>query len=901
MWDSAVRWKRGARSTHESEGGDVNPGERFGQYDIVAPLGAGGMGVVYRARDTRLGREVALKMLPKVSAADPVRLQRFEQEAQAASALNHPNLLVVYDAGQQDGTPFLVSELLEGQTLRERIDQGPVPPRKAIELAVQIASGLSAVHEKGIVHRDLKPENLFLTRDGRVKILDFGVARAMEDAPKGTNTLPLTQSGAVMGTAGYMSPEQVRGRPADARSDLFSLGAVLYEMLTGSMAFPGESPVERGYAILNADPPPFEESGVTVPPALDRVVRRCLEKEPEQRFQHARDLAFALEAITEGSGRTVALDAPSRRGGWRAAGLVAGAVALLALGSLIGRAGSTATPAPPEAARPADAPVAPASSPEITRVSFRNGSILSARFTGSDRGIVYSGMFEGGPPQVVTGQVGSAQTRPVAADWNSLLDASPTDDLAIVAIDRKKGGDQNGHVLSRVALAGGAPRQLLEHVVCADFAGDGQSMLVVRLVEGRYSLEYPQGHVLLESTDAIHSARLSPRGDLIAFTRHPVPFDDRGHVEIIDATGRPVAHSRDYWTLEGLAWAPDGKSAWFTAADRTVQRSIRALGLAGDERELFATPGTLRIHDVDAKGRALVGTSLVRSRIFGKVAGDERERPLSWFDGSMPVDLSADGQLMLFIEGSGADSKDIETYLRTFDGSAPVRVSSGWGRALSPDGKWALVSPAPPFTTLSLVPTGPGQPVELPRGDFAAIYEAHFFADGRRVLIGARGEDGKAHLYVQELPATGQAAGLERTGAPPRLVSDAELKSLAPPSPDGARIAALTRDRQPVLVDVATGAQTPLPGLPEGAFPQQWTRDGKGLIVVKPADGERIAVEVLRYDIATRKLANVAEIAPVDTVGMVSLRGGIVTPDARHYVYSAHQRLDELYVVEGLR
>lgn len=882
----------------------MNPGERFGHYDIVAPLGAGGMGVVYRARDTKLGREVALKMLTKVSAADPVRLQRFEQEAQAASALNHPNLLVVYDAGQQDGTPFLVSELLEGQTLRERIDHGPLPPRKAIELAVQIASGLSAVHEKGIVHRDLKPENVFVTRDGRVKILDFGVARAIEDVPRATGTLPLTQSGAVMGTAGYMSPEQVRGRPADARSDLFSLGAVLYEMLTGSMAFPGETPVERGYAILNADPPGFEEAGVSVPPALDRVVRRCLEKEPEQRFQHARDLAFALEAITDGSGsgRTAALPArPRARRVWQAVGLAVAALVVLGIGERMGRHSTETT----VVVRAPDAPTAPAppgvsAHPNITRVSFRNGSIFNARFTG-EKGVVYSGMFEGGPPQVVSGLLGSAQTRPVAADWNTLFDASSNDELAIATIDRKK-GDSSGAVLSRLALAGGGPRQLMEHVVSADFAADGNSLLVVRVENGgTWTLEYPQGHVLLESPEAIHTARLSPRGDLIAFSRHPVPFDDRGHVEIIDATGKPVAHSRDYWTLEGLAWAPDGREVWFTAADRTVQRAIRGLSLTGVEREIFSTPGTLRIHDVDAKGRALVGTSLVRSRIFGKVAGDERERPLSWFDGSMPVDLSSDGRSMLFIEGTGADAQDIETYLRSFDGSAPIRVSAGWGRALSPDGKWALVSPTPPFLTLSLVPTGPGQPVSLAKGDFQAIFQAHFFADGKRVLISARGEDGKPHVYVQDLPGLGQAGGLERDGEPPRLVADLELKTVAPPSPDGKRIAAVTKDRQGVLVDVATGDTTPLKGLPADTYPQQWTSDGKGLIVAKPSDGDRISIELLRYDIASGKLTKLAEIAPVDTVGMMGLKGGLVTPDAKHYVYAVSQRLDELYVIEGLR
>ena len=241
------------------------PGERFGPYDILAPLGAGGMGLVFRARDTRLGREVALKTLPPESLADPSRRQRFEAEARAASALNHPNVVSVFDVGTENGTPFLVTELLSGETLREKLKRGPLPPRKVIELAVQAAHGLAAVHDKGLVHRDLKPDNLFITREGSLKILDFGVARTTESATPPAGTLPLTQSGAIMGTAGYMAPEQVRGQVADARSDLFALGAIIYECLTGQLAFPGETPVERGYKILNADPP---ELRVAAPPSL---------------------------------------------------------------------------------------------------------------------------------------------------------------------------------------------------------------------------------------------------------------------------------------------------------------------------------------------------------------------------------------------------------------------------------------------------------------------------------------------------------------------------------------------------------------------------------------------------------------------------------------------------------
>ncbi len=282
----------------------LEPGSRLGPYEVLAPLGAGGMGEVYRARDPRLGREVAIKVLPEALRTDPDRLRRFEQEASAASALNHPNVLAVLDVGTHDGVPYVVSELLEGETLRERLRKAGLTPTRAVECAVQIALGLSAAHEKGIIHRDLKPENLFLTKDGRAKILDFGLAKLREPrggGDGGTEVPTLshgTEPGAILGTVGYMSPEQVRGMPADQRSDIFSFGAVLYEMLSKRRAFVGESSPEVLTAILREDPPDLSSSEQNLSPALSRIVRRCLEKRPEDRFHSAHDLALALEAVS---------------------------------------------------------------------------------------------------------------------------------------------------------------------------------------------------------------------------------------------------------------------------------------------------------------------------------------------------------------------------------------------------------------------------------------------------------------------------------------------------------------------------------------------------------------------------------------------------------------------------
>src|SRR5271163_2816017 len=301
----------------------LSAGTKLDGYEVLGLLGAGGMGEVYRARDSALRREVAIKVLPSFVSQDPDRLRRFEQEAQAAAALNHPNILAVHRFGTFEGAPYLVSELLEGDTLRQQLERGPLPVRKAIDYGVQIANGLAAAHDKGIVHRDLKPENLFVTNDGRIKILDFGLAKLIQRRLDSDGSAPTmthgTDPGVVMGTAGYMSPEQVRGKIVDHRADIFAFGAILYEMLAGKRAFQRPTPSETMTAILNEDPPGISQIAPTTPPGLQRIVHRCLEKNPEQRFQSASDLAFALEALSEsGISSGVATGEGDRRGPRRA-------------------------------------------------------------------------------------------------------------------------------------------------------------------------------------------------------------------------------------------------------------------------------------------------------------------------------------------------------------------------------------------------------------------------------------------------------------------------------------------------------------------------------------------------------------------------------------------------------
>src|SRR5271157_4466580 len=324
-------------------------GSHIGPYEILALLGAGGMGEVYRARDTSLKRDVAIKVLPAYGSRDPERLHRFELEAQAAAALNHPNIVSIFHVGQHEDSPYIVAELLQGETLRDRLRKGPVRLGEAIDVAIDIARGLAAAHSAGIVHRDLKPENLFLTKDGRVKILDFGIAKLQQvqsaSADSATVTLQEeTVPGQVLGSVGYMSPEQVRGQAADARSDIFALGAILYEMLTGKRAFQKPTSAETMSAILNEDPPTISQVTPDLPPGLHRIVNRCLEKSPDKRFQDASDLAFALEAISDSSAAIPAVNQEVRRKRWVWIAAVTAVVLATAAALIVWSKPSTAVP-----------------------------------------------------------------------------------------------------------------------------------------------------------------------------------------------------------------------------------------------------------------------------------------------------------------------------------------------------------------------------------------------------------------------------------------------------------------------------------------------------------------------------------------------------------------------------
>jgi serine/threonine protein kinase len=449
---------------------------KLGPYQIQSSLGAGGMGEVYRARDTRLGRDVAIKALPEALANDADRLRRFEQEARTIAALNHANILGIHDIGAHDGAPFLASEFLEGQTVREKLESGPLPVRRASEYALGIGQGLAAAHEKGVVHRDLKPENVFVTRNGRVKVLDFGLAKLVrpEESHETVVTLtnPATLPGMVMGTVGYMSPERVRGEPSDARSDIFSFSAVLYEMLTSKRAFKRETSAETMTPILREEPPELNDTGWQGPLALQRILVRCLEKNVERRFQSASDLAFAIESLS-GTSTAKSVPQPKSRQAWpRWAATALGVLVLGAAAWWVGRWSS---------ARP---------QPKYTRLTYQQGYLSNARFAKHGQTVVYSARWNNDPLQVYSVRTEFPQSTKVDLPSAALLALSSSGDMEL-AVDRVHESWFMYGTMAQAQMAGGTPRAQEKDVIAADYAPDGRTLAVVRQANPKVQLEFP--------------------------------------------------------------------------------------------------------------------------------------------------------------------------------------------------------------------------------------------------------------------------------------------------------------------------------------------------------------------------------------------------------------------------
>jgi len=856
-------------------------GTKLGPYEVLSFIGAGGMGEVYRARDSRLGRDVALKALPASFAADAERLRRFEQEARAVAALSHPNILAVHDIGQHEGAPFLVSELLEGESLRELLARGVPSHRRALDYAVQIAHGLAAAHSRNIAHRDLKPDNIFVTRDGRVKILDFGLAKSVEkplrDAGMATMTAaaPATDIGVVMGTAGYMSPEQVRGAAVDCRTDIFSFGAVLYEMLSGQRAFKRDTTPETMAAILNDDPPELLESGRHIPPAVDRIVRHCLEKAPEQRFQAARDLAFDLEALSTLTGSTtVAVAKAKRRRNWWY--VVAGAAVMAITIAIVWQLSAVRHPA---------------AGSQFRQVTYRRGILGPARFTPDGRNVIYTAAWDGPEPEIYTVGANAIGGHSFGIKNARLLAVSKGGEIAVALAPVQLAPFLATGTLARTTDASNAPKPEIENIVATDFTPDGSALAIVRYVpaEQMCQVEYPIGKVLFRER-GIDNLRFSPNGEYLAFITHDNPGDDRGTAIVLRKTGEKVVASQLYESAQGLAWSASGDEVWITSPLESGE--IHAISLSGKTRVPLAVPGRLRLQDISSTGQLLVEQGIARRGMVVSTGNGASQRDLSWLDFGYLRDMSKDGKMILF-EEEGSESQNYQIFVRDVDGSPAIPIGEGYGLAISRDKQWALGQKlTEPNNEIWLLPVGPGEARRISPANLSPHIAASFLSDGKHIVYVAAEAGHRARTWLQDLEG-GKPRPITAEGTAGFLVSTDDKWLIA-----GRRTGAVTV-REAVLVSMDNGNVEPIRGLGPREEVLGWTSDGQ-LYVASETEDNSAAIHIDKLNPHTGARAAWRDLT-MPPIGGVFHDPPLITPDGSTYGFDYRLRLSDLYTVNGVR
>jgi hypothetical protein len=847
-------------------------GARLGPYEIVAPLGAGGMGEVYRARDARLERDVALKVLPEDLAADPERLRRFELEARAASALSHPNVVAVHDVGREGSVSYVVMELVEGKSLREALHGGALPPRRLLALAAQIAEGLAAAHARGIVHRDLKPENVMVGGDGHVKILDFGLAKlvplaAREDERTATFGAARTGSGVILGTVGYMSPEQAVGGAVDFRSDQFALGTILYEMATGRRAFAGATPIDTLSAILHAEPEPLAVAGPLAPVPLRWTIERCLSKDPEGRFASTRDLAAELRTIRDHlsdatSGAAGATRAPRPRRWISATLLLAALTAAIAAAYLAGRRAG------------ASAPLA------YRRLTLRRGLIFTARLTPDARSVVYGGAWDGKPFEVFSSPIAAPASNALGFADADVLAVSSTGELAL-SLHRQHNRTPytSFGTLARAPMSGGAPRELLAAVLHADWSPDGSQLAIARTTGEVMRLEYPIG-TLLAQNDWLGYPRISPDGARVAFFESTVG----GHVElaVVDRSSRRTTLVRGLGETSGLAWSRDGGSIWFAHSEVGKHATVERVTPSGKRTLVTSFPAAGFLHDVTADGRLLVTLGDLRFGIGWQRPGT-LEADASWLETSTARGISDDGSMILFQESSSFGSAETSVYLRKADLSPAVKLGDGDGVDLTFDGKWALTRTRDRRTELVAMPTGMGEPRRFSTSGLP--YGPVLWLDGGSRVVFTAIDSGKTSLYVQAFDG------------PPRVVAKDVGGGTFCAGGDRRSVVFIRSDGTARIYPVDGGEPRDLRGGVAGDRPIVVGTDGRTLYVSR---SRGFPYRVESVDLVTGARALWKEIVPTDLAG-IGLMGFRMTPDGRSFTYTYGRYLATLFLVEGLR
>ncbi len=867
-------------------------GTMLGPYRVLEKLGEGGMGEVYKARDTRLDRTVAIKVLPPAVAADPERRGRFEREAKTIAALNHPHICTLYDVGDHDGSMFLVMEHVVGETLAARLRRGPLPVEQALVIATDIADGLAAAHRSGIIHRDLKPGNVMLTKSG-AKLLDFGLAKLKAPGAALVTSVtmsalptqePPTAAGTLLGTVPYMAPEQLEGKEADARSDIFSFGAVLYEMLAGKRAFDGQSQVSVMAAILEHDPPPLSSMQPVTPAALDHLVRRCLAKAPDDRPDTAHDVADDLRWLRESMlapGAAAGGGLPPRKHGrLMLAAVATGLLACVVVAFLVGHRRGIA----------AGVEAAP-KLPTYIPLTFREGTVLDARFAPDGRTVVYTALWEHDPPRVFQGGSPFDEPTPLGFDDARILAVSSTNQMAILQHPRDVYPFGGAGTLAR-ASAGGGARPLAEDVSWADWSSDGR-LCVVRKVGGSSRLEI-DGSVLYEVAlpGWISHPRFSPHGDLIAFNDHPIGGDE-GSIAVVDMGRKKKSLTGVFQSVRGVAWNPAGDEIFFGAVvprGEIYADEISAVRLSGQTRTVVRGIQALTVWDMARDGRLLT-TAVVLTKGMRGTSGSGPERELTW-DANMAADLSEDGRTLLFTTpGYGV-------FVRGMDGSpAVVLDAQDYPLALSPDGRSVAsvsfhdnaIARGGPFK-LQIVPVGPGTTRTLPRGPlerYFAGFGSSWSPDGQALLFFAREPGGSPRLYIQRFD-----------GSLPRAVGfdGVRLADKHAVTPDGKAFLGADQDGRLAVYPLDGGSPRPINGMASDVDPIRWTTDGRGLIA-----SDRPPLHVYRIDVVTGRRQVLHEIHPPERPGLFSLGGVIASADGRGYVYSYSQLRSQLVVIEGLK
>jgi serine/threonine protein kinase len=845
----------------------------------------------------RLNRDVAIKVLPDELASEPERLRRFEREARAASALSHPNIVTIYEVAREGATAFIAMELVAGKTLRAVIGGAPVPLRRILAIAPQIADGLARAHASGIIHRDLKPENVMVTEDGHIKILDFGLAKLTHPGEESGGTQPtvsmVTRPGIAMGTASYMSPEQALGHPLDYRSDQFSLGAILYELATGKVAFRRDSTPQTLAAIIEDEPEPIGLMAPRTPAPLRWIIQRCLAKEAKSRYASTEDLARELTDLRDHvsellSGSAAELEPAKRRR--QLPGSLLAALFLL-MGAAIAWIGShRAAPEPPR----------------YHRLTFHRGDVGGARFTPDGQTIVYSASSSSHPSrQLFLTRPEATESTALALPSADILGIASTGTMLIGLQPRPEASSAGGDVLTvaEAPLAGGAPRPLLEGVRNADLSPDGRNIAVVRHVEGRNRLECPMGKLLEEKSDRYFDfIRFSPDGRSLAVIE-TVGSEGSGEgnesIVLRDlATGNKRVLSTGWQYMFGMAWNPRTREIWFSSREaegRSGPLALHAVSLTGSHRVVARGPDSLVVRDISGDGRVLLTRGDFSQTAICLPPGAAKEVDLSWHSLSEISALSEDGRFIL-LNDLGVSSGSVETvYLRATDGSPAVKLGEGYGQSISPDGRWALVKSVK-LNRLMLLPTGPGQPRAL-LGTGMIYGGAEFFPDGKRVLFSASAGDGPKRLWIQDVD-----------GGQPRPLTP-EGFELGPISPDGKWIvtrgpSSTATERgsggEPVLFAVDGGEQRRISGATTEDRIIRFDATGEALFVAAEADILTMRVMVVRLDLSTGRREPWKEVGPADSAGVPGI-GVYLTPDGKSYAYWFSRFLETLFIVDGLR